>query len=536
MESIQRVNFGINNAQKTEKLVFKLKPYIQPFERYLARAELYGLLGADCIKSPLSSPADSQITFSTSMPVEYLRKRLAYWEQIGTGGEFSPSLQVILESEEGIGAQNSGKPFHFHRSRKLRYGPHGIHEYRGKFFPQLVKSLINFAGLSTNKIVLDPMCGSGTANCEARSMGMKTLGVDLNPLSVKISKIKTSLFDINRQLLKEQVGHLLTSLKTIDLNNSNVIYPWNQRDFEYFKRWFSLQELKELAIILEIIKNCSYTPAKEFMEICLSNIIRTVSWQKDSDLRVRKEIKVHSSGTAVSLFSEELQKNLDKILSYLSCFDKDREFPEFNITEGDSRHVNTVLIKGVGECDLLITSPPYAMALPYIDTDRLSLSVLGILPRVEHRQRELLMIGNREVTEKQRQELWDQYLGRRNELPEGVRNIIEKIGSANHNGGVGFRKRNLPALLGKYFLDMTDAMYSAKQMMKSGSYGFYVVGNNSTMINKKRVEIQTDRLLWEIGKKVGWKQKKVINMELLPSRDIFRYQRGTSESILWFQA
>ena len=205
MESLQQINYGVNNPQKTEKIMLKLKPYIQPFERYLARAELYGLMGDDFIKNPLSRPADSQISFSTSLPIEYLRNRLTYWEQIDTGGKFIPTLQVVLESEEGVAALNTSNSFRYHRSRKLRYGPHGIHEYRGKFFPQLVKSLINFAGLSADKIVLDPMCGSGTANCEARSMSMKTLGVDLNPLSVKISNIKTSFFDIDRQLLKEQV-------------------------------------------------------------------------------------------------------------------------------------------------------------------------------------------------------------------------------------------------------------------------------------------------------------------------------------------
>ena len=73
-------------------------------------------------------------------------------------------------------------------------------------------------------------------------------------------------------------------------------------------------------------------------------------------------------------------------------------------------------------------------------------------------------------------------------------------------------------------------------MMKPGNFGFYIVGNNSTRINGERITIETDRFLWEIGKLVGWKQRKIVNMELLPSRDIFRYQRGTAESILWFQA
>ena len=65
--------------------------------------------------------------------------------------------------------------------RCLRYGTHGIHEYRGKFFPQLVRALLNIAGVYENKIVADPMSGSGTAIVEAVLGGCHGLGLDINP-------------------------------------------------------------------------------------------------------------------------------------------------------------------------------------------------------------------------------------------------------------------------------------------------------------------------------------------------------------------
>lgn len=538
MKSKKQLNFDFINPEKKDRVSLKLKPYIKPFEKYLANAEIYGLLRSDNLSDPFSNPADFEINFSTSLPIEFLESRLAYWEQIGTCG-YKPTLQVILESEGGVNGSSNNKAFRYHKSRKLRYGPHGIHEYRGKFFPQLVKSLINFSGIRTDQIVIDPMCGSGTTNCEARSMGMRTLGVDLNPLSVKISNIKTSIFDVDQELLEGQVENLIASLKVLEIDKSHVKYTWDKRELDYLERWFSPLALKELTLILDLIRCCPSNHIKELMEISFSNIIRPISWQKDSDLRVRKEIKTYSTGQAISLFTEEIKKNTDKILFYLSCLNNNNinyEFPEFNIIEGDSRYVHKVLPDWEGDCDLLITSPPYATALPYIDTDRLSLTFIGLLPRSKHRTREFLMIGNREVSEKQRQELWDQYLSRYNELPECVRSIIETIALVNHNGEVGFRRRNLPALLGKYFLDMTDAMRNARKMMKPGSYAFYIVGNNSTFINEERIEIETDQFLWEIGEKVGWTKKKIIPMDLLHSRDIFKNNKGTSESILWFQA
>lgn len=111
------------------------------------------------------------------------------------------------------------------------------------------------------------------------------------------------------------------------------------------------------------------------------------------------------------------------------------------------------------------------------------------------------------------------------------------IAQSNHRGTVGFRRRNLPALLAKYFLDMTDALRSAHQMMRPGAYAFYVVGNNSTTVNgDRRLEIRTNEFLWHIGKRVGWIGEQVVDMELLPSRDVFQKNSGTKETILVFKA
>ena len=54
---------------------------------------------------------------------------------------------------------------------------------------------------------------------------------------------------------------------------------------------------------------------------------------------------------------------------------------------------------------VVITSPPYATALPYLDTDRLSLIYLKLLQREEHRSHDYAMIGNRAITEKMRRPL-----------------------------------------------------------------------------------------------------------------------------------
>jgi site-specific DNA-methyltransferase (cytosine-N4-specific) len=83
---------------------------------------------------------------------------------------------------------------------------------------------------------------------------------------------------------------------------------------------------------------------------------------------------------------------------------------------------------------------------------------------------------------------------------------------------------------------MLDAMRSARELMKPGAYGYYVVGNNSTEVNGTKIEIPTDQFLVSLGAAAGWTPVQTIPMELIVSRDIFRENRGTSETILCFRA
>jgi site-specific DNA-methyltransferase (cytosine-N4-specific) len=522
---------------RESEVLLRCKQYIQPFERVLASAELRGLLGKQT-QELLDDSAPDTIRLD-EVDIELLQKRLTYWEAIEAGGQVLIPQQIKYELSENHTSQLTLDGFDVSdlpKRRKLRYGAHDLHEYRGKFFPQLVRSLINTAGLKPGNVVLDPMCGSGTTNVEARSLGMDTLGVDLNPLSVFISEAKTSVFDLNITALKSVREEFLSSLKLEDVWSTNPELRWDAKDLDYLKRWFDKRTLQELDYLLGKIEGLSNQVMANFLKVCLSDIVRSVSWQNNDDLRVRKSVSPYVPGMALDLFKGEVKKQVDKLVGYLSLKNPEAVAAEYRIVEGDARYLTNLFTDYVGKCDLIITSPPYATALPYIDTDRLSLVVLNLLSRSEHRDREYYMIGNREISENQRGLLWETYLNRRGELPDSLTALIDHLGEVNHKNGVGFRRRNLPALLSKYFLDMQDTMIQAYRMMKPNGYAFYIVGNNSTKVNGERLEISTDTFLWEIGKLAGWSQVAFLDMELLPSRDIFRKNRGSSESVLVFKA
>jgi len=514
-------------AADTESIKIELKPYLQPFERELAMRELRALLNT----GDLINEEHGYRLVRTIKTEIFFRERLTYWQRVGRL-YLEPSVQTALEFTQNGLTSIQGKNG-LHNARRLRYGPHDLHEYRGKFFPQLVRSLINISGIADGDLVLDPMSGSGTTPCEALASGRSTIGADLNPLSVLISLVKAGVVLEDPSFFFKTVSGYLKRFKYKSASPNDI---WTEVDLTYLSRWFDAAAVRDLAAILGEIKIIREPFYYDFFRVCLSNIIRSISWQKDTDLRVRKEIKSYEPGTAIVQFNDEVKKQIEKIYPYLCVLPQPGAALKLTIRQGNAVNVVGLFPEYRGKANLLITSPPYATALPYLDTDRLSLIVLGLLPRQQHRDAETIMVGTREISERQRREVWERYLGRKHELPKKVASLITQIAEYNHGDHVGFRRRNLPALLGKYFIDMFDAMRSAHALMAAGAHGYYVVGNNSTIVNGQKIEIPTDKFLFEIGKAAGWKQDEMIPMELLISRDIFKENRGSSETILCFSA
>ena len=69
------------------------------------------------------------------------------------------------------------------------------------------------------------------------------------------------------------------------------------------------------------------------------------------------------------------------------------------VVQGDSRNHETMGMLGLrsDSIDCVITSPPYATALPYIDTDRLSLLAIMGIPRQVRSGIDRTLTGSREI-------------------------------------------------------------------------------------------------------------------------------------------
>lgn len=524
----------------------RIKPYIQPFERKLAVRELKSIAGNS--PKPLSNPRAEPEQFKVTSRVHptKLARELAFWEVIQSTEPLT-TTQSLREAtvnvvRNGITFDELANLLPFRDSvplpnrRCLRYGSHGLHEYRGKFFPQLVRAFINIAKVSHNGIIADPFCGSGTTAVEAILAGRRSLGLDMNPLSVFMARAKCGILRVKAGSLEKAYLDVRQTLLASNgrCSGKSRLKRLQPCDAEYLESWFDERVLNELEQIYATVDERTSGSIRDFMFLSISNILRRVSWQKEDDLRVRKEIKSADEIDPIKEFLEELGRSVRLVLALLRQ-NVSTNIGEFDVREGDSRKLPDVWGRWDGKVDTVITSPPYATALPYLDTDRLSLCYLGLLPRREHRQKDQSMIGNREITEKTRREHWQAFESSRCTLPASITNLISKIQSLNHNTDAGFRRRNLPVLLLKYFEDMRLVFEGMRHVLKPKAEAFVVVGNNHTVAGGKRVDITTVSLLTDLARSEGFEILEEIPMEMLVSREIFKKNAIESESILHFR-
>lgn len=526
------------------KITASLKPYIQPFERTLALQELATLADAKVIVADPMGDNPTVFEVSTRVPVDQLADRLAYWESLHAHGT-TYTKQALFEAttnvvRNGIPLTEIAARLPFQEApplpgrRCLRYGTHGIHEYRGKFFPQLVRALVNIANVRPGGMVADPMCGSGTTVVEAVIGGYTGIGADINPLSLLMARTKAALLHEKPKSVAAAYEKVRGELLRGDRRDRGSLVHFEslpERDQDYLRAWFSEQVLLDLDRIASTVTAQPPGPVRDLLWLALSNILRSVSWQKNDDLRIRKEVRLDVEIDPVREFLEELGRSVRAVLA-LQYQLAGTQIGAFSISEVDAREVDRAWREHTGDVDAIITSPPYATALPYLDTDRLSLCYLGLLPRPEHRRRDQEMIGNREVGDRLRREYWERFLTSRCDIPRSIVQLVEKIDHLNSSTEAGFRRRNLPALLAKYFLDMQEVLQNMRTLLRPGGHAFVVIGDNSTTAGHQKININTSQLLADLAEHAGLRPAKRIPMEMLVSRDIFRKNAVASEVIL----
>ena len=465
-----------------------------PYESILRKSEIECVLG---VKVNKANGRDFCIDIDPYTATN--GRKLVFSHGIGpSNSSLQPTWQAIVEN----GFQNQPS------SRKdPKYVTHGLHPYKGKFYPQLAKALINLCGIKTGSRILDPFCGSGTTLLEGYLNGHRTYGCDVHPLAAKIAKAKTGILDVNPDILRETVETILRKIEKAQGDCSREREQFNADCVDEIERWFPIRVVDKLNWVLKIIRDTSDGILRDFLEVVLSGIIREVSHQDPDDLRIRKRKSPLKDADILGLFVNRLETQYQRIEKFwfVRGYSPNRFFRS-RIAEGDSRAWSTFEGLGIekGMIDLVLTSPPYATALPYIDTDRLSLLVLCGLDSPKRRPVEQKMVGSREIITSERKR-FEKILSNSlsTELPMSTVDYLFDLHKRLTNAPVGFRRKNMPALLMRFFVDMSVIIANCKYALKSGGEAMIVVGDNQMRVDGDFERIPTTEFIEDIARKHG---------------------------------
>ena len=352
---------------------------------------------------------------------------------------------------------------------------HGLHKYPANFFPELPRWLIQRYS-KTGDIILDPFMGSGTTNLEASLLGRHSVGVDIDPFSRFITKVKTSPLPI-KELKKVYYEIKKKVISYIEPEHIN-----NVPSFPYRDKWFKPYILKELIYLKTSIETLQTSVSiKNFFLVCFSSIIRRVSEADNNCTRtvIRKKLnkQVHP-GDAIDLFLKRIDTHVKNMILLTKLN------PTGDVTIPENADARDMSIFKNEIFDLVLTSPPYLNAIDYPRTHQLEIYWLnfanGSLKSLKSKH-----IGSEIVSAKEYSRL--QKTG-----CQTADQVIRKIYEIDP-------RRAYIAI--KYILDMKANLYEVYRVLKKGCPYVIVIGNNLV----RGFKFETWRYLQEEAIKIGYK-------------------------------
>ena len=526
------------------KYTFRLPSYkMWEYELELAKREIRALVSPD---TQLVLTQDG-FQIEQMLPIDRNKlKKLCFCHCVVVTGENQSEVINTQQAISELSAKMADKATDFvELQRKIEastlipngrkvstYGVHGLHTYKGKFYPQLVKSLINYSGVEPGSVFLDPFMGCGTAVIESFLAGMVGIGIDMNPLAHFISETRLSCLKLSPEKVEREFNTLLTNLEK-RLPDGDVISELNvvmvtdlgmclsleyeMEDIEYLSSWFPLPVLYKLFRIVQAIECISIPAMRDFFFVTLSDMMNDVSQQEPTQLRIRRRAEPIEDALVYKKFSELVHRNTFRLRAFLSGLTSEQLIRDFSCFLGDIRHAEQIqspYLKQNNQVDLIITSPPYATALPYIDTDRLSLAFLNLLNKRQKPAVERALIGSREIQTSRKNQLEQEFFDNYNccPLPQKVKETIKRIYDLNHDAQVGFRRKNMTSLLYRYFMDMRTSMLQMHRLLKKNGVCMIIIGDNITTAGdtKCQIPIPTARFLRLIAEDVGFQTEEEI--------------------------
>lgn len=387
------------------------------------------------------------------------------------------------------------------RNEFTKFSAHGYHTYPAMMIPQIARRLIETYGKNA-RVLLDPFMGSGTVLLEGvlNPQFKKVYGIDINPLAILISKVKTTA--IVPELLSNEYDKLMRNCLKDKYNISFRHRKIETPDFFNIDFWFKPEAITDLTIIKQNIEKIEDRDIKDFFLVAFSETVRNVSNARKGEYKLYRKnadmLKRHNPKTM-----EEFRIKAEENIRGMGNFIKEKNGCEIHILDEDTRLKTSIPDNSI---DLIVTSPPYGdsrTTVAYGQFSRLALEWLGY-DGAAIKNIDKISLGG--VPVKDLNNVLD------SPTLKKVLNDISKIDP----------KRARDVL--SFYIDFDKCVEELHRVTKKGSFLCFVLGNRTV----KGIKIPTDIIITELFKSKNHYEHKNTFIRNIPHKRMPRRNSPTN--------
>ena len=367
--------------------------------------------------------------------------------------------------------------------------------YREGYSTRLVNAFIKELKISGN--VFDPFSGSGTTLLASRLIGLNSFGIDINPVSVLISRVENEQYELKDIILFEKE---IKNLKNLEKSEYNF-----QTTFELAEKVFNKEILQSLLQIKDYINSIRQEKIKSIYFAAWLSIIENVSNVKKEGNGIKYKNRKRTPTGYINIEKEKWEQEnfpynkfdfvktklvdlLEIVLTDLKYnYGKCNRKPK--IYEGNCLELEKYFQDKI---ELTFFSPPYCNCFDYFEIHKIELWLGNFISNKEE-FRKLRNTGFRSNINS----LNNKPIVYRNYNLENLIYLFEKEKLWNNK---------IPSVVRGYFDDMKLLLSKLYKQTENNGYVGIVVGNSAY----SNVIIPTDILIVDIAKELNFKIKNIF--------------------------